>query len=237
MPDLDQMTIDELIDEFDFLGEWEAQCEYLIELGRELPDLPEELKVDANLVPGCQSQVWFVPEVRTVDETPVIDIRAKSNAMIVDGLVVVLLSLYNGKSPTEILEIDPQDVFAKLGLEAHLVPQRRNGLHAMVRRIREIAAREAASQTPATRTEAPASASLKVASDDDSGAGSKRLNAHDVRRHFPLCNRRSPPERPSLTSTRPLPLRNRSASSTPRQRSTSSSTPTRIAVCIASATA
>ena len=192
MPDLDQMTIDELIDEFDFLGEWEAQCEYLIELGRELPDLPEELKVDANLVPGCQSQVWFVPEVRTVDETPVIDIRAKSNAMIVDGLVVVLLSLYNGKSPAEILEIDPQDVFAKLGLEAHLVPQRRNGLHAMVRRIREIAAREAASHQPVSGVETRVSASLKVASDDASGPGSKRLNAHEVKRQFPALQQTLP---------------------------------------------
>ena len=57
------MTIDELIEEFDFLGEWGDQCEYLIELGRELPDLMDEQKVDANLVRGCQSRVWFVPQV------------------------------------------------------------------------------------------------------------------------------------------------------------------------------
>ncbi|REK30842.1 MAG: SufS family cysteine desulfurase [Planctomycetota bacterium] len=185
MPDLDQMTIDELIDEFEFLGEWEDQCQYLIELGKELPELPEGFKVDANLVPGCQARVWFVPEVHTAEGATEIDIRAKSDAMIVDGLIVVLLTLYGGKTPEEILAIDPQEVFARLGLETHLVPQRRNGLHAMVRRIREIAESHQTAAAPAEALARPASPSLSVSAPEGPGAGIERLNAHEVRRQFP----------------------------------------------------
>ncbi|MEX0585383.1 MAG: SufE family protein, partial [Pirellulales bacterium] len=126
MPELDQLTIDELVEEFDFLGEWEEQCEYLIELGRELPDLPAADKLPANLVPGCQARVWLVPTVQEIGGRKVIDIRAKSDAMIVDGLIVVLLTLFNGKTPAEILAADPGATFTRLGLESHLVPQRRN---------------------------------------------------------------------------------------------------------------
>ena len=83
--DLGREAANELIEEFDFLGEWEDQCEYLIELGRELPDLPAALKTDDRLVPGCQARVWFIPEVRKEAGRTVIDVRAKSDAMIVDG--------------------------------------------------------------------------------------------------------------------------------------------------------
>lgn len=133
---------DELLDEFQFLGEWEDQCQYLIELGEELPDLKEDEKNKLNLVPGCQSRVWFVPALGESQSAggPEIEIRAKSDARIVDGLIVVLLSLANHRDAKSVLETDFQDAFAKLGLETHLVPQRRNGLHAMVRRLQAIAA-------------------------------------------------------------------------------------------------
>lgn len=183
MPELDQLTIDELIEEFDFLGEWEDQCEYLIELGRELPDLPAALKTDDRLVPGCQARVWFIPEVRKEAGRTVIDVRAKSDAMIVDGLIVVLLTLYNGKTPEQILAINPREVFERLGLEVHLVPQRRNGLHAMVQKIREIAAEHApAPASPAPRT---APVALKVSDDRQKAGTIERLNVQAVRKDFP----------------------------------------------------
>ena len=184
MPGLDELTIDELYEEFDFLGEWEDQCEYLIELGRELPDLPAGLKSDDRLVPGCQARVWFVPEVRHDSGRTTIEIRAKSDAMIVDGLIVVLLTLYNGKTPEEILAINPRQVFERLGLEVHLVPQRRNGLHAMVRRVREIAAAHA-QPVPATAAPRPTPVALSVSDDRQKAGTIERLNASAVRRDFP----------------------------------------------------
>ena len=183
MPELEQLTIDELVEEFDFLGEWEDQCEYLIELGRELPDLPAEDKVPANIVPGCQARVWLVPTVQEVDGRTVIDIRAKSDAMIVDGLIVVLLTLFGGKSPKEILATDPGAAFARLGLESHLVPQRRNGLHAMVRRVREIAQSTLGESSDRPAVSVP---SLDVSEPQRPAGRSDRLNVQAVRRDFPV---------------------------------------------------
>ena len=134
-------SFDEIEEEFGFLGEWRDQCQYLIELGEELPDLDENEKNDVNLVRGCQSRVWFVPQIEKASEDQIIDIRAKSDAKIVDGLIVVLLSLANHRSAKTILDTDFQNAFTKLGLESHLVPQRRNGLHAMVRRLQSIGQR------------------------------------------------------------------------------------------------
>ncbi len=144
MPGLQDLTIDELIEEFEFLGLWEDQCRYLIELGEELPDLSPAEKVETNRVHGCQSQVWFVPEIHKDAAGVTIEIRAKSDARIVDGLIVVLLALVNGKTPAEILETDFAGTFKKLGLESQLVPQRRNGLYSMVERIRAISRAHAA---------------------------------------------------------------------------------------------
>lgn len=188
MPELNQLTIDELVEEFDFLGEWEDQCEFLIELGKELPDLPPADKVDENLVRGCQARVWLVARVRQDNGVPRIELRAKSDAMIVDGLIVVLLTLFHGKSPAEILAAEPEQVFTRLGLEAHLVPQRRNGLHSMVRRIREIATQHVASSV-ARAAEGPRvrsqPAELQVSDNRQKTGAIERLNAQALRKEFP----------------------------------------------------
>lgn len=183
MPELQQLTVDELVEEFDFLGEWEDQCEYLIELGRELPDLPAADKVPANIVPGCQARVWLAPTVSEVNGAKSIEIRAKSDAMIVDGLIVVLLTIFNGKTPVEILAADPETVFARLGLESHLVPQRRNGLHAMVRRVREIAQ---ASLPKSAERPAKRMPDLSVSEPSRPSGRFDRLNVQAVRKDFPV---------------------------------------------------
>jgi cysteine desulfuration protein SufE len=133
------MTLEELLEEFEFLGDWDEQCDFLIDLGFELPKLPEEAKIEQNRVHGCQSNVWLVAEVKENDP-PTIEFVANSDAIIVNGLIAVLTILYSGRTAQRVLEIEPREVFSKLGLERHLSSQRRNGLYGMVERIRQIAA-------------------------------------------------------------------------------------------------
>lgn len=141
------MTLAELTAEFDELPDWEDRCDLLIDLGMELPDLPAEEKVEANRVHGCQSNVWLVLETTGTGDQQRIRIRAHSEAMIVNGLICVLLAIYDGKSPRELLEISPQAVFQRLDLDRHLSPQRKNGLSGMVQRIRARAAELLANQS------------------------------------------------------------------------------------------
>lgn len=133
------MTIDELIEEFEFLGDWDDQCDYLIDLGFDLPKLPEDAKTEQNRVHGCQSNVWLVSEV-TSGDPPTVKFLANSDAIIVNGLIAVLMMLFNEKTPQEILATEVEATFAKLGLDRHLSNQRRNGLFGMVERVRQIAA-------------------------------------------------------------------------------------------------
>ena len=137
------MTIDELLEEFAELGDWDDQCDYLIDLGMELPKLPDSAKTEKNRVHGCQSNVWLVAEIKSTCP-PILEFVANSDAIIVNGLIAVLTILYSGHSPREVLDIDAHAVFAKLGLERHLSSQRRNGLYGMVERIRRFASEAAA---------------------------------------------------------------------------------------------
>ena len=130
-------TLDELKEEFAFLGNWEEQCEYLMDLGLDLPKLPPEAKTEETRVHGCQSNVWMT--VAGVDGT--LHVAAESDAMIVNGLVAVLLAIFDGKPYAEALETDEAAAFADLGLDEHLSSARKSGLAGMVRRIRGEAAR------------------------------------------------------------------------------------------------
>ncbi len=132
------MTIDQLIENFELLGDWEERYSYLIDLGKKLPKMADEAKTDETKVAGCMSNVWLAGKLRQT-EPPVLEFAADSDAFIVKGLSALLLKIYSGKTPEEILAIDAHAIFSKLGLEAHLSPTRANGLHAMVARIREMA--------------------------------------------------------------------------------------------------
>ena len=125
---------EELIEEFQFFDNWMDRYQYLIDLGRRLPEFPEEDRVDDNKIRGCQSQVWFVAEKN--DDR--LEFRAISDAAIVSGLIALLLRIYSGKKPQDILDTPPQFVEA-LQLEAHLSPTRSNGLASMLKAIREFA--------------------------------------------------------------------------------------------------
>lgn len=133
------ITLDELIEEFEFLGDWEARCDYLIDLGFELPKLPDEEKIEQNRVHGCQSNVWLIASQNKKTEPTTIEFLANSDAMIVNGLIAVLMAIYNRKTPEEIIDTNIDEIFHKLELDRHLSPARKNGLSGMVKRVRQIA--------------------------------------------------------------------------------------------------
>lgn len=132
------MTIANLQSDFELLDDWEDRYRYIIELGRTLAPLPDALRTEATKVRGCASQVWLFSETRPAANGggPVLHFQGDSDAHIVRGLVAILFALYQDKPAREILAIDPQAVFASLGLKDHLTPQRSNGLASMVERIR-----------------------------------------------------------------------------------------------------
>jgi cysteine desulfuration protein SufE len=140
--------VEELIDNFAFLDDWEDRFRYLIDLGRKLPPMDEALKTEETKVRGCTSQVWIVDEVKpgAGSTAPTLHFIADSDAHIVKGLIAVLMEIYDGRTPEEILAVDIRDAVGRLGFQQHLSPNRANGLFSMVERIRALAVREAAGQ-------------------------------------------------------------------------------------------
>lgn len=137
MPDMRTATrLDEIVENFNYLDEWEDRYRYLIELGRGLEPLDDAARNDGNKVRGCASQVWLVTRVSTDHSgSPVLYLKGDSDAHIVRGLVALLLALYSGQTVSKILAIDARGLFESLGLSTHLTPQRSNGVRSMVERI------------------------------------------------------------------------------------------------------
>ncbi|WP_429929771.1 SufE family protein [Agrobacterium vitis] len=127
--------IDQIIDDFAYLDDWEDRYRYVIELGKALPDLPEEQRIAENKVKGCASQVWLVTKAGEGPD-PILTFEGDSDAHIVKGLVAIVLSAYSGKTASEVAGFNALDLFGKLGLIEHLSAQRANGLRSMVERIR-----------------------------------------------------------------------------------------------------
>lgn len=132
-------SFDDIAADFAFLDEWDERYKYLIDLGRNLAPYPEEFRDEAHKVRGCASQVWL----HAAPEGDATVLKGDSDAHIVKGLVALLIALYSGKTPQEMLAVDPEAALAPFDLEGHLTPQRSNGLHSMIGRIRDIAAAEA----------------------------------------------------------------------------------------------
>ncbi len=129
------ISCDDIIDDLSFFDSWEDRYRYIIDLGKQLPAIDESLKTEDRLVRGCQSQVWLEPKF----ENGQLNFEVDSDAHIVRGLLAMVMSAYNGKSPNDILEFDIESFFAKIDLVKHLSPTRGNGLRAMVQRIKSIA--------------------------------------------------------------------------------------------------
>jgi cysteine desulfuration protein SufE len=134
---MERPPIDEIVDNFELMEEWDDRYRYLIELGRALPPLPEAARTDTNKVRGCASQVWLSTTVKPNGGAgPMLTFEGDSDAHIVRGLIAVLFSLFSGKAAKDILATDAVALFEKLGLREHLTPQRSNGFRSMVDRIR-----------------------------------------------------------------------------------------------------
>lgn len=130
-------AIDDIVENFTLLDEWDDRYRYLIELGRTLPPLADSDHTEANKVRGCASQVWLVTHVKPDGAAgPVLRFEGDSDAHIVRGLIAILFALYSGKGARDILATDAFALFEKLGLRENLTPQRSNGLRSMVERIR-----------------------------------------------------------------------------------------------------
>jgi cysteine desulfuration protein SufE len=141
MNSIDQ-TIEELADEFALLPDWEERISHVIELARSLEPLAENERNEATRVRGCVSRVWLVSE-RRPDAPEKLYFRGDSDAHLVRGEIAMLLRIFSGRTPQEILSVDPRAVFERLGLKDALTAQRSNGLFAMMNRIQQ-EAREAA---------------------------------------------------------------------------------------------
>ena len=130
-------TIDEIRDNFELLDDWDDRYRYVIELGRTLEPMPEAEHSAENKVNGCVSQVWLSKRMgQAVNGEPCINYRGDSDAHIVRGLVAIVLTLFSGRTPKEILSTDALAVFEEFGFREHLTPQRSNGLRSMVERIK-----------------------------------------------------------------------------------------------------
>lgn len=130
---------EEIAEDFQLFDDWEDRYRYVIELGRELPPLPEERRTQATKVEGCASQVWLVPEVRSSPEGTELYFQGDSDAMIVRGLIAILIMLISGRRLDEIRQMDIRGQLGRLQLDEALSAQRSNGLRAMVARIEDIA--------------------------------------------------------------------------------------------------
>src|SRR5216684_5034536 len=131
------MKIDEIIDNFSLLEEWDDRYRYVIELGRSLSPLSKHDRSDTNKVQGCASQVWLATTVRPNGTGgPILNFAGDSDAHIVRGLIAILFAVFSGRHAREILATDAIALFERLGLREHLTPQRSNGFRSMVERIR-----------------------------------------------------------------------------------------------------
>ena len=126
----------ELTEAFEMFDAWEDRYRFLIDMGRDLPVFPASEKTDANIVHGCQSQVWMIADS---EDNQHIEFLADSDSTIVKGLIAILRSVYSGYTPREIIDFDVQGLLEKLGLDQHLSMGRRNGLAGMVTRIKTLA--------------------------------------------------------------------------------------------------
>ena len=134
---MSDLCIEDIVNDFEFIDNWEDKYKYIIELGKNYPSLNEEQKKIENKVDGCASQVWLVTSEERSANQLVLLFKGDSDAIIVKGLVVILFTIFSNKSPEEIIQIDAFEKLKKLDLEKNLTMQRSNGLSAMVKRIKQ----------------------------------------------------------------------------------------------------
>ena len=137
-------AFEEIVDTFAFLDDWQDRYRHVIELGKAMPPLEENLRVPATKVEGCASQVWLVPEIEGEGPNAIVRFRGESDAMIVRGLIAILIALCSGQTAADLVKMDVKAELARLDLADHLSSQRSNGLNAMIERVKALAERTAA---------------------------------------------------------------------------------------------
>jgi cysteine desulfuration protein SufE len=141
-------TLEDISEAFEFFDDWEDKYRFIIDLGKDLPGLPDEEKIDDNLIHGCQSQVWLSYQ----EQQDKLLLNMDSDAFIVRGLIAIVLAAYANKSRDEIAHFDMEALFEELDLLQHLSATRGNGLRAMIERIRQVAQSGATSELGTGRT-------------------------------------------------------------------------------------
>jgi cysteine desulfuration protein SufE len=129
-----------LLSDFEVLDDWEDRYRHVIDLGRDLPELPVEDHAAKNKVMGCASQVWITSSVSGPAADPIVSFSGDSDALIVKGLIAIAFMIYSGRPAREIVATDAAPILAQLGLREHLTPQRSNGFASMIQRIKSDAA-------------------------------------------------------------------------------------------------
>jgi cysteine desulfuration protein SufE len=125
---------DDIVEEFSIFEDWQDKYAHIIDLGRDLTPLDDSLKTEANIVRGCQAQVWLHAE----ESAGVLQLEAESDALIVNGLIAMMMRVYSGQTPADILA-NPPTFLSRIGLDRHLSQNRTNGLHAMMKTIQRYA--------------------------------------------------------------------------------------------------
>jgi cysteine desulfuration protein SufE len=125
----------EIVEDMAFFDDWEQRYQYIIDLGKSIPPIDESLKTDKNRVRGCQSSVWLV----STERDGKLQFQADSDAVIVNGLLALVMAVFNDKTKEHILDFDINGYFKELDLERHITPTRGNGLHAIVAKIQTLA--------------------------------------------------------------------------------------------------
>ena len=131
----EDVTAEDIAGDLEFLDDWEERYRYIIDLGKQLPAMPEELRTEERFVRGCQSQVWLLTDYDTDQDR--LYLAVESDAVIVRGLAAIILAALNRKTPSEVASYDMGGFFEQLDLLRHLSPTRGNGLLAMVGRIKQ----------------------------------------------------------------------------------------------------
>ena len=130
------VTLDEIVDVFELLGDWEQRYQYLVELGEGLPDMPEQYYIDDNKVKGCMSQVW-VQVYADADEPEKLHYYGDCDTSVIKGVLALLFQLTDGKNADEIQKLDVDEIFERLSLDEHLSPNRHVGVYAIVELMKQ----------------------------------------------------------------------------------------------------
>lgn len=132
--------LDDIVDSFELLGDWDSRYQYLVELGEQLPPIPETQRIEANKVKGCMSQVWIYA-YRDPDAPPLIQFGGDCDTGIIKGVLAVILQWSSGRTVEQIQQLDVDELFERLKLDEHLSPNRHVGVYAMVDLVKQKARR------------------------------------------------------------------------------------------------